>query len=88
MAETKKQTSLGWGVCSHERTEEILTYGGKLIGFRCAGCAKVMCHYGQCAGCKKTGKLPVYQSSKKRDFCSEACKSRTATRERKQKAVL
>lgn len=75
-------------MCDHMRTEEILTEGGKLIGFRCAGCAKVLCHHGQCAGCKKTGKLPVYQSSKKRDFCSEECKKRTESRERAAKKVV
>lgn len=80
-----EQKELNTGVCDHLIDEPVTTYGGTVIAYRCKGCAKLLCHYGKCDGCKKIQKLSVFKGtgrSSKR-FCTEQCKSRAMTRWRK-----
>jgi len=86
-----EQQEIATGICSHERTEEVTTYGGTIIAFRCKGCAKVLCQYGKCDGCKKVDqKLTSFKGKGKgsKRYCDERCKSRAAIRERKEKHKL
>ena len=79
------QKELGWGVCNHLRTEEVKTEGGTTIAIQCAGCAKLLCHYGKCDGCRQIGKLTVTTRRDKRRFCDVVCEKRKMKRERKAK---
>lgn len=70
------------GVCRHQKTEPVQTYGGETIAIRCKGCTKILAHVGKCDGCEeKDVRLTDHIVARGLRFCSPDCLSRFRARE-------
>lgn len=68
-----KQAELATGICNHETTEEVVTYGGEVIAVRCATCTHIVCHIGVCDGCGEKRNLYHHVPTRKKRFHNVDC---------------
>ncbi len=78
-----RQTEIATGVCSHRTTEEIINYAEQAIALRCAVCTMIMCHIGNCDGCRKLRKLTKFTMGHR--YCGEECWRQVQALKRKAK---
>lgn len=75
------------GVCPHDRTEEVKTYGGTTIAIRCKSCTTILCEVGDCDGCsRREVRLSKVNTRTKERFHSEDCWKATMAARRAVKA--
>lgn len=61
------------GVCPHSIVEEVKTFGGDTIAYRCTSCTTILAHHGKCDGCAVERRLSFHVGARKRRFCTEDC---------------
>lgn len=59
--------------CPHDVTEEVRSFGGKVLAERCNACLLLIAQHGPCAGCKRERRLVHFVAARREAYCSKDC---------------